>query len=331
MKRLINITKYFLLFVLLLIIAYFIGPRVDKPSLDKDLPTISGNLTAIEEYVRNQEASIDNIKPDNEARIIWADSIPDVTEYSLVYFHGWSASQEEGDPIHTLIAKKYGMNLYLPRFAGHGLAEDEPMLDLTADEVIDSAKEALAIAKRIGKKVIIMGCSTGGTLALHLSAGDKDVASLLLYSPNIEIFDPNAALLSGPWGKQLVKLTSGDFHTFALDKPLMCQYWTNKYHVEALPHLQVMVEETMVEETFEAIDQPVFVGYYYEDEEHQDKVVSVPAIIDMFDALGTPDHLKKKVAFTDVKDHVMTSYITSKDLESVEEETVEFLDKILGM
>ena len=48
-----------------------------------------------------------------------------------------------------------------------------------------------------------MATSTGGTLALHLAGGDKDIVALLLYSPNIEIYDKNAKLLTGHWGLQL--------------------------------------------------------------------------------------------------------------------------------
>ncbi len=300
------------------------------PDLNTELPIITKNLVSLESEITARENQIANIKPDNEARIIWFDSIPKKTEYSIVYLHGWSASQEEGDPIHIETAKRYGCNLYLPRLAGHGLSEDEPMLNLTADQVINSAKQAIAVAKLLGEKVIVMGTSTGGTLALHLAGGDEDIASLLLYSPNIEIYDPNAKLLAKPWGLQLAKLVKdSDYHEFDRDIDLKNKYWTTKYRLEALTHLQAMIDYTMVPETFNEVTQPIFLGYFYKNDSIQDNVVSVPAMLNMFNELGTKDSLKRKVAFPNAGNHVMTSYVSSKDLESVRKETNKFFEEIL--
>jgi esterase/lipase len=316
--------------VVLLAIIYFLGPKVVAPDLNTELPIITKNLVSLESEITVRENQIANIKPDNEARIIWFDSIPKKTEYSIVYLHGWSASQEEGDPIHIETAKRYGCNLYLPRLAGHGLSEDEPMLNLTADQVINSAKQAIAVAKLLGEKVIVMGTSTGGTLALHLAGGDEDIASLLLYSPNIEIYDPNAKLLAKPWGLQLAKLVKdSDYHEFDRDIDLKNKYWTTKYRLEALTHLQAMIDYTMVPETFNEVTQPIFLGYFYKNDSIQDNVVSVPAMLNMFNELGTKDSLKRKVAFPNAGNHVMTSYVSSKDLESVRKETNKFFEEIL--
>ena len=326
-------TLKFLLFLGgLLLLVYFIGPKVDTPELDKSQPEITSNLEALEKEISQHEGAIPNIKPDNEARIIWADSIPKKTAYSIVYLHGWSASQEEGDPIHIETAKRYGYNLYLPRLSGHGLIEDEPLLTITADKLVNSAKEAIAVGKQLGDKVIVMATSTGGTLALYLAGGDPDIAGMLLYSPNIEIFDSNAKLLTKPWGVQLAKLVKGgDYHEFENPSEADRQYWTTKYRVEALSQLQVLMDETMTEETFQSVRQPLFLGYYYKDEIHQDSTVSVSAMLRMYDKLGTPVDQKRKVAFPNVGEHVMTSYITSKDLESVKRATNSFMEEVLGL
>ena len=327
-----KIFRFALLIVGLPALAYFLGPEVETPTLDRSLPEVTADLVQLEQEIQQQEGAIPNVKPDNEARVIWADSIPGKTPYSIVYLHGWSASQEEGDPIHLNTAKRYGCNLYLPRLAGHGLMEEDAMLTLTADELLDSAKEAIAVGKQLGEQVILMATSTGGTLALYLAGGDPDIAGLLLYSPNIAIFDSNARLLDDPWGLQLAKLANGgDYHEFEEVTEENSKYWTTKYRVEALTQLQALVEGTMTEETFQSVRQPVFMGYYYRDEIHQDSTVSVPAMLGMFEQLGTPSDLKRKVAFPDVGAHVMTSHLTSKDLESVQQETNRFLEEILGL
>ncbi len=330
MKLLVKMLKFIAIIALILTVVYWFGPKVAAPDMDETLPEVSSHLKTLELEIANSEAGFKNMKPDNEARIVWFDSIPKKTPYSIVYLHGWSASQEEGDPIHLNTAKRYGCNLYLPRLAGHGLYEEEPMLNLTADQVIGSAKEAIAIAKQLGEKVIIMATSTGGTLALHLAGGDADIAALLLYSPNIEIYDANAKLLTKPWGLELAKLVKGgDYHEFDTTIDLKNRYWTTKYHLEALTHLQAMVDYTMTDETFQEVTQPVFLGYFYKNDTVQDNVVSVPAMLKMFDALGTPSDKKIKVAFPNAGDHVMTSYVSSKDLESVQKETNIFMETIV--
>lgn len=331
MKLLSKIFKGLLIVLAILVLVYFLGPKVEKPNLDTSLPTVSSDLAQLEQWINTKEEAEANIKPNNGARIVWFDSIPTKTEYSIVYLHGWSASQMEGHPLHVNIAKDYGCNLYLPRLAGHGLDEKEAMLDLTADEVLESAKEAIAVAKQLGNKVIIMATSTGGTLALHLAGGDKDIVALLLYSPNIEIYDKNAKLLTGHWGLQLAKaVKKSDYHEFEATEEKQ-KYWTTKYRVEALTHLQALIDYTMVPETFKKVTQPVFMGYFYQNDSIQDKVVSVPAMLKMFDELGTPTAQKRKKTFPEAGDHVMTSYITSKDLESVQRETENFLEELLAL
>lgn len=323
--------KWFLGIVIVLVLVYVFGPKVESPNLTKELPEVPSDLKALEQYIIDKEKSVEGLKKDNEARIVWADSTHQKTPYSLLYLHGFSASQAEGAPLHEEVAKRYGCNLYLPRLQAHGIKKDEPMLELTAEKLNESAKEAISVAMQLGDKVIIMATSTGGTLALYLAEKQDNIAGFVLYSPNIDIFDPMSNLLSKPWGLQLARsVKGGDYHEWPLDE-IRSQYWTNKYRLEALTHLRVMVDETMTPETFETVTQPLFVGYYYESDSAMDSTVSVPAIINMFDAIKTPADQKRKVAFPSTRHHVMASYLTSKDLESVRKETFDFLEEVIGL
>lgn len=327
-----NGLKIILFLITVVIITYFLGPKVAVPNLDNNLPVVTKNLMQLEKQIRQSENTISNIKPDNEARIIWADSIPKKTPYSIVYLHGWSASQEEGDPIHEATAKRYGCNLYLPRLAHHGLAENDNFKNITAKALYDSAKEAIAIAQQLGEKVIVMATSTGATLALPLANDNANIAALILYSPNIAIFDPTATLLTKNWGLKIAQtVTGGVNHEFEKRSALIDQYWTPKYRLEGLVQLQALIDATMNQETFNAVRQPVFLGYYYKDEVHQDSTVSVPAMLKMYQELGTPTHLKVKKAFPKAADHVIASYITSKDVTGVQKETFKFIEDILGL
>jgi len=315
---------------IILAIVYQLGPHPKKPVYSEVLPVVPSNAAALENYVDSNEAK-HKLKPDNEARIIWYDSSKTKTEYAIVYLHGFSASAQEGKPIHTNIAKEFGCNLYLSRLAGHGIDTTEPMKNLTPDELWESAKQALQIGKQLGNKVILMSTSTGGTLALKLAAGyPNEVYALVLMSPNIAIFDSRSFLLNNHWGVQIARTLTGSHYVTAKDtSAIYKQYWYNNYPLEAATQLQELLETTMTRETFEKVKQPALLLYYYKDEQHQDSVVSVPAMLEMFNELGTPANMKIKEAMPDVGDHVMASYVKSKDLLDVQQAIEKFMEHTL--
>lgn len=325
--------KWLWVIPLMLITIYLLGPAPVKPVYKTDMPSVPSDANQLEAYIKNHEAR-HKLKPDNEARIIWADdSTKQKTAYSIVYLHGFSASQEEGEPVHRNIAKKFGCNLYLSRLAEHGIDTTDAMIHLTADEYWESAKQALAIGKQIGNKVILMTTSTGGTNALQLAATyPDDVAALILMSPNIAINDPNAWLANNHWGVQIAHLVLGSNYVDGKDqRPLTRQYWYTHYRVEAVAALEEMLETTMTKETFEKVKQPVDLLYFYKDEQHQDSVVKVSAMLDMYNELGTPESEKRKQAMPNAGTHVLGSYIKSHDVAGVQKEIEKFMVEVLKM
>ncbi len=322
--------KWWILIILLIGFVYLLGPQPDSSEYDTELPQIPAETTSLLNYVTQKESK-HHVKPDNQARIVWAnDSSQEKTEYSIVYLHGFSASQAEGEPVHRSIAKKFGCNLYLSRLAEHGIDTTEPMQRLTVDNYWQSVKEALAIGRQIGNKVIVMGTSTGGSLALKLAAEYKDVHALVLLSPNIEINDENAWILNNPWGLQLARLILGSDYIESKDKrPMYRQYWSGRYRVEAAVALQELLETTMTKETFRKVTQPVLMLYYYKDEIRQDSTVKVSAMKKMFTQLGTPDNKKYSVAMPNTGNHVIASYIKSNDVKGVEKQIEGFFRNVL--
>lgn len=319
-------------FILMILIAlYFMGPKPVAPAYAPFTGRIPSNAWELEKYVREKEAG-HHIKPDNEARIIWVnDSTKEVTEYALVYLHGFSASQEEGDPVHMRFAAYFGCNLYLARLADHGIDTTEPMAGFSADRLWQSALEAYLIGKRLGRKVILMGTSTGGTLALKMAAQNPDIHALLLLSPNISINDPYAWLLNNHWGLQIARLVKGKYNYSRDTSAIYKRYWYHKYRMEAAVQLEELLESSMRQTVFEKITQPLLMLYYYRDEDQQDQVVKVSAMKRMFTQVSTPDSLRRALAVPAAGDHVIGSYIKSKDVETVINASLSFGREVLNM
>lgn len=317
-----------------LIIAYLSGPKFPKPELNGNLPSIHLQTNEVESYVRNKESGL-KIKPDNESRIIWAnDSLKNKTSYCLLYLHGFSASWYEGNPTNIDFAHRYGMNLYMPLLASHGIDTTEALIDMTPDRLYESAKEALVVAQSLGEKVILMSTSTGGTLSLKLASEFPELmVGLILLSPNVAINNSAAFLLSKPWGLQIARsVYKGNYRITNTDFASEdCQYWNCKYRLEAVVYLQQLVESTMKKETFSKVKKPVFLGYYYKDEENQDKIVRVDAMLKMFDELGTPENMKQKIAFPEAGDHPIGSKLFSKSWQDVEKAAYQFAEEKLGL
>lgn len=324
--------KRILIAVICLVIVYLLGPKPVSPVYDLLLPAVPSK-DSLEGFI-NASESQHRVKPGNGAQIVWAhDSVREVTDYAIVYLHGFSASQEEGNPVHRNVAKKFGCNLYLSRLAEHGIDTSEQLVNLTADRYWESAKQALAIGGRLGKKVILMGTSTGGTQALQLAATYPELVSgIILYSPNIAIRDNNAWLLNNPWGLQIARLVKkGRYHDPDDQREVYRRFWNKPYRLEALVALEEMLETTMKPALFRKIHQPVLMLYYYRDEDHQDPVVKVSAMKEMFAALGTPEDLKREKAMPGTGDHVLASPIKSRDVEGVERETISFLQDVMKL
>lgn len=317
--------------LVIIIIVYFLGPQPSLPKYTNEIPTIPSGAAQLEKYIADNEAR-HKLKPDNEARIIWlSDSAKEKTEYAVVYLHGFSASQEEGDPVHYEFAKKFGCNLYLSRLADHGIDTTDALANYTAEKSWQSAVEAYAIGKQLGKKIILMSTSTGGTLALKLCATYPDIAANIMMSPNIAINDQNAWLLNNHWGLQIAHIVVGKHRTVSDTTALYGRYWNNRYSINSLVQLEELLESTMKESTFEKVTQPSLLLYYFRDEDHQDDVVKVSAMKRMFLQIATPDSLKRQVAISNAESHVLASPIKSKDVQAVKNEIEEFAIQVLRL
>jgi len=309
------------------------GPRPDEIVLAGSLPSVESNILKLDAEINQRESADPFIKPKNEANIFWyRDQNKQRTEYSILYLPGFSGSHYEAEPLHKELGQRYGANVYLARLYEHGMDKEEALLDFNGEKYLESAREALAIAQTIGEKVIIMGTSTGCTLSLFLASENPQIHGLINYSPNIDLYDPKAGLLTGPWGLQIARLVKGgNYHTWTAPEPWAYKYWNMKYRLESLIELKVLLDATMTEETFSKIRQPMYNGYWYKNEEEKDQTVSIERMKDMYSQIKTDESKKTFIAYPEAKTHVIACETRSGCYDKLRLDTFDFVENILGL
>lgn len=216
------------------------GPRA---ALDLDRPRDGGEAAHIAAadlpaWLAAREASVPTLTPGAARRIVWAGEPGRRTPLAVVYVHGFTATSEEIRPVPDRVAAALGANLHFARLRGHGLADDGADLGrATPDDWLDDLAEALAIGRTVGERVILIGTSTGGSLAV-LAAADpalsKGLAGLVLVSPNFRQKAAGTGLLTLPFGGLLAELLLGPMRDLPAASPEAAPWWTRRYPTGAL-------------------------------------------------------------------------------------------------
>ncbi len=279
----------------------------------------------LDNYLKTEESRYPDIIPGTEKRIIWEDPTQkSTTEFSFVYLHGYSASRQEISPVPESIAKHFRGNLFLTRLTGHGRPA-HAMSDISLDALLRDANEALTIGKRLGNKVVLMGNSTGATLATWLALQDHpEIFSLILLSPNFALKRKSARVLTWPGAKLWLRTLQGDTYCFTPENAEQQKYWTTCYPSQALIPLQQLLR-LVQKMPLENIRQATQVLYCPDDQ-----VVDIQAMKNTVKRFRSPVLELQTIAHPDSsKRHVLGGYILSPSTTTlVIERICSFLGKI---
>lgn len=190
-------------------------------------------LADLDAWLATREAAAPRLRPDCEARVLWAEP-GRPTPWSVVYVHGFSASRREASPWPERVAAALGANLFSARLTGHG--QDGAAMDRAtlADWRRDTA-EALAIGRALGRRLLVLSCSTGSTLVTGaLAGGDQADASAML-SPHFGLADRGVQLaldapFSARWAPWVVRGSQSPPAASAASG-----IWTSGYTARAYP------------------------------------------------------------------------------------------------
>lgn len=265
--------------------------------------------------------SSEGVKPGNEARVRWR-SRPGVREPNvLLYLHGFSASPGEAGELPELMAADLRANLYVHRWPGHGEAAPGAMRGLTPQLLQASAREALDRARQMGDSVVIVGSSLGATLGLWLAAiRPDDVAAVVAWSPGVQAADQ--ALLD-QFCAAPEPLTDPRPRP-----PATRAYWSETIHPDGFRALRDTFRANAEAPPWPQVRCPVFLGYYRSPNGDEDQTASVPAMLAMFEALGTPEGRKRAQAFA-TGAHVIGSPHKTPLAGVVAQASVDFLREML--
>lgn len=274
------------------------------------MPNFPDRPDLLDNYLIASEARIAGIRRDCEKKIIWYGSRRRQRDLAIVYLHGFSASRMETWPLCDRLAEGLEANLFYTRLTGHG-RDGKAMATATVRDWQADALEALAVGRLLGRKIILVGTSTGGTLATWLAAQPSTAGllfSLILISPNFLPKNPLAAAVLWPPALRLLDRFFGGWRSFSVQHPDQARFWTVRYPVKAIGTMMQLVRLSW------QLDLESFAAPLLMMVNPWDRVINVSAALFRYRAFGSP--YKKKVLFRGNRDpgrHVLAGEILSPE------------------
>ena len=296
-------------------------PALVNAAAPPELPeNIEAWLADTEQEIAAQYALI----PETEKRVSWHGEAGERTPYAVVNLHGFSATRQETAPLAERVAAALGANLFETRLAGHGHTE-QPMHAVSAEDWLADTAEALAIGARLGDKTVVIGTSTGGTLALAMSGHQSavTVSDIVVISPNVQPSDGKAAWLTRPAGPLLARLIAGDTRSWQAHNEQQARFWTTSYPIDAAVEVMRLVDLLQSQLPLR-LEQNLLVLL-----SPGDTVVSPEATKDAFERIDAPR--KRLIEISDAGDpsnHVLAGDILSPDsTDDIAAAIVEFVSR----
>ena len=229
----------FLILLGCLLVILVLGKR--EPA-DLTLPKVS-IITGVDHYLEQREKEVLGLQPGVCKEVIWAGKKGKKTKFSIIFLHGFSASKFELSPFPNAIALGLNANIYNARLSGHGCGGEALGKVKVKDWVFDLS-EALEIGRKIGEKIIIIGSSTGGTLAA-VAASEKNVSGIIFISPNFKVRRQFFQIFTLGFARFWIPLILGKYREFQPISKEHAIYWTTRYPIVAVITMATLVKKVV--------------------------------------------------------------------------------------
>ncbi|MEM9758747.1 MAG: alpha/beta fold hydrolase [Pseudomonadota bacterium] len=270
----------------LLLLAVLLGGVLTRPPrLLPPMDTMALDVAGIDSHLASSEersAAHYGIVEGAAKQLRWYGEPGTRSEFAVVYLHGFSATRQEIHPVPERVADALGANLFSTRWRGHG-REREQMRDTSAEDWLQDGIEALTIGAAIGDKVIVMGTSTGATMAVALARHPlfARIEGLVLTSPNwgLPFANGGTRLATGLYGPLIIRSVMGEEHEWEPANELQGRYWTTRYPSDAVVEMFRLLK--LADELTEEARVPNAMLVY----SPKDDTVSVPHLLAGFERL----------------------------------------------
>jgi alpha-beta hydrolase superfamily lysophospholipase len=272
------------------------------PAFPPDLPT-----ALIDDWLMAREGVFTDLTPGAEKTVLWAGETGARTPLALVYLHGFSATRAEIEPVPQIVARALGANLFLTRLAGHGRPGAALGQATTTDWALD-LDEAMGLGRRLGARVVLIGTSTGGTLAALATldpALTPDLAGVVLISPNFGLQSAQARLLDLPFADRVLPALMGAERSFTPQNADHARYWTTTYPTDALFPLRAVQRQAGAAD-YSGVRVPLLVLMA-----EGDRVVDPAATRRVVAGWGAPARIEVIAGADDPDQHVIAGRILS--------------------
>ena len=199
----------------------------------------------IDAYMATARNYQNNGRLGSEDQLVWHDS-PQKVRQVVLYLHGFSASPNEISPVLDTVSRQLGAHYFAPRLTGHGQT-GSALGAATAEDWLRDAWFAWTVASSMAERVIMVGSSTGATLAtalLRVPEVQARTDAVVFLSPNFGIKRVAARILTWPIGSVIMRWLSGPEWAWKPSNELQKNLWTYRYPVKALHQVQRLVQWT---------------------------------------------------------------------------------------
>lgn len=320
-----------MLVLLVLSIAYLIGPRIST-AVTIEAPVAASEIPIgeLDDFLARTESRFaKDLVDDTAKRIFWHDGkAGSRTPIAVVFLHGFGGSHPTLKPLPQEVAGKLEANLFCTRYAGHGRKDENqfgaPLAEATLQQWVDDTREALAIGRTLGERVVVIANSTSAPMMSWLTGEGESPDVLVLMSPNFGLKKQASELVMGPWGKQIRWLIEDEIHTAtSITKDRHRELATREYPSRA--HLTLIAAIKLGRESrFDQIEAPALCLY-----SELDQVVSTDDIFKYFRRFkSTRKRIEEVTTCTHGDHHVLAGKLMSESSNAdVRDTIVEFVEQ----